>query len=97
VKLLGPSKSNLNALIEEFKKRTAEIPKMPKINLNPRQLKKLSGPSSFAFYPNLLGRRILLLGISHRTTQTCSCTVKVVGSSCYDVHQWLGDLAISGP
>src|SRR5258706_10683620 len=38
---------------------------------NPRQLEILSGPVSFYFYHNLLGRRILLLGDRHNKDALC--------------------------
>jgi hypothetical protein len=60
---------------------------VPKPVKNPRNLINLSGPQYFAYYPNILGRRVLLLGESHSTQNICPPTQDV-----YEVQDWLWDL-----
>jgi hypothetical protein len=69
-----------------------------------QNLRVLSGPISFIFFPNVNGKKILLLGDYH--TNKYLCTEKSHqdqgmpdGPSwpVYDVHQWLGDLAKNAP
>ena len=68
-----------------------------------RQLVALSGPSMFAFYPNVHGKRILLLGEFHKIVSTCqsdickAITVDKEECNVYDLHTWLGDLVKNGP
>src|SRR5437016_863621 len=64
----------------------------------PRKLQLLSGPFHFAFFPDLLGKRLLLLGETHSDQGFCSssqCQQKQPG--CYEVHTWLRDLALEAP
>ena len=66
----------------------------------PRQLNALSGPSTFLFFKNLEGKRILLLGEAHDTYGICTTNCQK-GSQCptqiYEVHEWLSDLAKNAP
>ena len=59
---------------------------------SPRSLVALSGPSIFAFYPNLNGKRVLLLGEVHGDINLCgqSKDYKV-----YPLDQWIYDLSYS--
>ena len=73
-----------------------------KLILHPsRQLQILNGPVSFLFYPNIQGKKILLLGDIHNIHALCninSCsTQNDPGCKIYEVQQWLSDLATSSP
>ena len=56
-----------------------------------RRLTVLSGPSTFCYYPNIYGKRILLLGETHSISNICSTGYG------YEVHDWITDLALSAP
>ena len=55
---------------------------------NPLNLRKLSGCSVFAFYKDVGGKRILLLGESHEPVGYCTKTA-------YNLDDWLYDLSVS--
>ena len=61
-----------------------------------RNLKILSGPSTFIFYPNVNGRRILLLGEYHDDQGRCDFNTPHA-DPVFEVHEWLGQLAVAGP
>jgi hypothetical protein len=52
-----------------------------------RNLTRLSGPSRFTFYPNIHGKRILLLGEIHFNRYICPWEAEA-----YEIHDWLYDL-----
>jgi len=56
---------------------------------SPFNLKILNGCSNFAFYPNLNGKRILLLGEVHTSKFLCNSV------SAQDVHEYIGNLLIN--
>src|SRR5258706_5278214 len=62
---------------------------------DPRHLSVLSGPISFFFYHDLLGRRILLLGDRHDTATLCDSDLchdsNQPNCFTYDVQQWIID------
>ncbi len=58
---------------------------------NPRKLISLSGPLGFTFFKNINGRKILLLGESHKVDTLCQ------SSLAYSIHRWLIELAIEAP
>lgn len=62
-----------------------------------RRLKQLSGPYLFAFYPNLIGRRILLIGETHHIQDLCPITVSDPKNGLYEIHDWLFDLTKNAP
>lgn len=57
-----------------------------------RRITNLSGPSHVFFYPNVLGRKILILGESHHNKGLCQPKTDM-----YEVHQWLYDLCLQAP
>ena len=52
-----------------------------------RKINNLSGPIFLSYYPNLEGRRILILGERHDNESICK------DKNVYEVHQWIKDLA----
>ena len=60
------------------------------LSMNPRQLMNLSGPKVFAFYENVHGIKILLLGERHITIRRC-------GRKGYEISNWLYDIASVAP
>ena len=83
-------------------KQTKQKADNQKLILHPsRQLQILNGPVSFIFYPNVQGKKILLLGDIHDIHALCnknSCsTQNGTGCQIYEVQQWLSDLATSSP
>ena len=88
----GLTQQMMNQLINLISSQPITKKLSPGIKQQPRQLKVLSGPSLFAFYPNLDGKRILLLGEYHSTDKLCPSK-----KDTYEVHDWLYDLALSAP
>ena len=68
-------------------------PRPPPIK-NCRQLRMLSGPSYFVYFPVVDNKRILLLGESHYNTGLAKTTGN---NDVYEVHRWLSDLAHEAP
>ena len=65
-----------------------------------RNLSILSGVTKFNFYPDVNGKRILLLGEYHDKIGLCPyyfCHNKPPGCYIYDVDEWLADLARDAP
>lgn len=58
---------------------------------SPRFLRMLSGPDTFYMYPDILGKRILLLGEHHNTSGICD---KKVYPEAYEIHDWLYDMTL---
>ncbi len=58
-------------------------------------IEKLSGPHSLYFYPNVQGKRILLLGDQH--TQGDTCLKKNPGTNVSEVQNWIMELADTSP
>ena len=79
----GLTESMFNIIIDTIRNRTIT----PIKSQNPYQVVSISGPSLFAFYPDILGKRILLLGDRHVIDSLCS------RRETYDVHEWLYDLS----
>ena len=59
-----------------------------------REVEILSGPISFHFYPDISGKRILLLGDKHVNESLCENQTSKGG---YEVHKWLKDLSEIAP
>jgi hypothetical protein len=55
---------------------------------SPFHLEILSGPHTFTFFENVLGKKILLLGERHTTENICKD-----GKNVYEIHEWLHDLS----
>ena len=70
---------------------------------NSRQLKVLSGPISFYYYPSIDGKRVLLLGDQHRNGTYCNkdelANISKQNSElgAYEIHDWLWDLSKVAP
>jgi hypothetical protein len=58
-----------------------------------RMLSRLSGPSLFSFYPNVFGKRILIIGEWHYNDKLCDD----ISSSSSDINTWLRDIGENGP
>src|SRR5438128_2094085 len=88
-------------IVEKPKKKSTQI--VETVSPLPlwRRLTFLSGPISFVFYPNLNGKKILLMGEQHKMLNLCSLNLCPVSKQkkkvcqIYEIHQWLKDLAIN--
>jgi hypothetical protein len=58
-----------------------------------RRLKILSGPHQMGFYPNVLGRRVLLLGEVHRFEKMAD----EKNPNTQEIHRWLAEMAANAP
>lgn len=56
------------------------------------QLTKLSGVISFSYWPDIAGRKILLLGEQHNTMLLCNKKLDFTKGE-YEVHAWLASIA----
>ena len=56
-----------------------------------RRIQSLSGPISFYYYPNISGKRILLLGDYHAKVNMCS------SAQSPEIQSWLKQLALDAP
>lgn len=72
-------------------------------NISPiqsRQLQILSGPNLLAFFPDIEGKKILLLGEVHTSRKMCYskiCQKKVNDCYIYRIHEWLYHLSLIAP
>jgi len=66
------------------------------INSPSRHLRILSGPHILVFFRDLSGKKILLLGERHETSNLCSDTL-LEENYAYEVHKWLVQIAIDAP
>lgn len=57
-------------------------------------VRKLLGPSVFVFYPNVSGRRVLLLGQSIDAIKSCQGGDFQLG--VFEIDEWLGNFAVYG-
>ena len=71
-------------------------PKLPEFKHPSRQLRILSGSTIFAFYPNINGRRILLLGEVHNNKGICSGPSDP-SIGLYELHDWFDELSLNAP
>ena len=65
-----------------------------------RRLTQLSGPISFYLYPNIHGKKILLIGEQHHLKNLCPSSNQCLQTTkcvSYDIDNWLYDLAIASP
>lgn len=58
-----------------------------------RILKKLSGPTTFIYYPEINGKRLLLLGEKHSIIDICHKN----NDETQEIHEWLYNLAFFSP
>lgn len=63
------------------------LSKRQKVLPRSRKIKCLSGPIFASFYPNIQGRRLLILGEIHDNETICE------NPETYQVHRWIKDLA----
>ncbi len=65
-----------------------------------RNLTVLSGSNTFAYFPNINGKRILLSGESHNVRKICEpemCMERHKNCKIYEIHNWLYDLTLNSP
>jgi hypothetical protein len=61
-----------------------------------RKLKGISGPNFMVFFPNVVGKRILLLGEKHNVKDICG-DLKLRKEGVYEVQKWLIDISDNSP
>lgn len=87
--------------IERKVEAKVETKYMDEIKLDPsRKINVISGPSSFYYYPNVIGKKILLLGETHDIKNVCKdnyCAGKTSTCNSFEVHDWIYQLALHAP
>lgn len=61
-----------------------------------RRLRGLSGPHVMTFFPNIMGKRILLLGERHANDTICDNSI-LSKDGVFEVHKWLSALSQNAP
>src|SRR5581483_2182367 len=92
------SQSHERVKCQRYKRQKSQQVEIQK--KSPRHLTVLSGPNQFIFFPDINGKRVLLLGDVHNPIGRCKqtdCDEQKNSCHIYEIQQWLRDLAQQAP
>lgn len=79
---------------EPYKNIRTIVDRYEKSISTPRNISILSGPNTFIFFKDVVGKRILLLGEHHNIRSVCSESI-LKKPGAYEIQNWLVDICIN--